>query len=117
MTLDLNTNILIVGLGLIGGSYAKALKKKGFSVSAIDTRAEAITFALAEGIIDCGYTTPEERAFRDADLLIFALYPQVFRDFVKEHQDKFKKNAILTDVTGVKSCLVYDIQGFLREDL
>ena len=117
MTLDLNTHILIVGLGLIGGSYAKALKKKGFSVSAIDTRKEAIDYALAEGIIDYGYTSPEEDAFSDADLLIFALYPRIFVDFVKAHQDKFKKNAILTDVTGVKSCIVYEIQNALREDL
>ncbi|MBR2987034.1 MAG: prephenate dehydrogenase [Clostridia bacterium] len=117
MTLDLNTHILIVGLGLIGGSYAKALKKKGFSVNALDTRQEAITYALEEGIIDKGYTEPSDEAFEDADLLIFALYPRVFVDFVNTHQHKFKKNAILTDVTGVKGCIVYEIQSELREDL
>ena len=117
MKLDLNTHILLIGLGLIGGSYAKALKKKGFTVSAIDARPEAIDYALAEGIIDYGYKTPEKAAFENADLLIFALYPQVFVDFVREHQDKFKENAILTDVTGVKSCIVYDIQAMLRPDL
>lgn len=117
MKLDLNTHILIVGLGLIGGSYAKALKKKGFRVSAIDNRKEAIEYALSRGIIDEGYTEPEEKAFAKADLLIFALYPEVFLSFVKEHQDKFRKNAILTDVTGVKGCIVYEIQSMLRDDL
>lgn len=117
MKLHLHTNILIIGLGLIGGSYAKALKKKGFRVSAIDNRPEAIDYALSHNVIDSGYTTPTEDAIKDADLLIFALYPDVFLTFVKEHQDKFKKNAILTDVTGVKSCIVYEIQAMLREDL
>ena len=117
MKLDLNTHILLIGLGLIGGSYAKALKKKGFTVSAIDTRAEAIDYALKEGIVDYGYTAPDKAAFDAADLLIFALYPRVFVDFVREHQDKFKKNAILTDVTGVKGCIVYEIQAMLRPDL
>ena len=117
MKLDLNTHILLIGLGLIGGSYAKALKKKGFTVSAIDTREEAIDYALNEGIIDYGYTAPDQAAFDAADLLIFALYPRVFVDFVREHQDKFKKNAILTDVTGVKGCIVYEIQAMLRPDL
>jgi prephenate dehydrogenase len=117
MILDLNTNILLVGLGLIGGSYAKALKKKGFRITAIDTRREAIDFALKEGIIDCGYTEPDEDAFQKADLLIFALYPHVFLDFVQKHQHKFKKGAVLTDVTGVKGCIVYEIQSMLREDL
>ncbi len=117
MTLDLNTHILIVGLGLIGGSYAKALKKKGFRVSAIDTRKDAIDYALERDIIDVGYTTPDDEAFADADLLIFALYPDIFLQFVAEHQNKFKKNAILTDVTGVKGCIVYKIQSMLRDDL
>ncbi len=117
MKLDLSTHILLVGLGLIGGSYAKALKKKGFSVSAIDKDPHAIDYALKEGIIDKGYTEPQNETFDDADLLIFALYPQVFLDFIRDNQHKFKKNAILTDVTGVKSPIVGEVQAMLREDL
>lgn len=44
--------VLIVGLGLMGGSYAKALKRLGFTVNAIDTRKEAIDYALEKRIID-----------------------------------------------------------------
>lgn len=117
MTLELNTRILIVGLGLIGGSYAKALKKKGFHVSAIDTRQDTIDYALERGIIDEGYTEPVKEAFDRAELLIFALYPDVFLTFVCEHQHQFRKNAVLTDVTGVKGCIVYEIQAMLRDDL
>ena len=48
-------NILIVGLGLMGGSYAKALKRLGFKVEAIDSRPESIRFAEENGLIDRGY--------------------------------------------------------------
>ena len=44
-------NILIVGLGLMGGSYAKALKRLGFKVEAIDSRPESIRFAEENGLI------------------------------------------------------------------
>ena len=44
-------NILIVGLGLMGGSYARALSRLGYHVTAIDTRRESIEYALANGLI------------------------------------------------------------------
>ncbi len=112
-----NIHFLIVGLGLIGGSYAKALKKLDFSVSAIDTRQEAIDYALKEKIIDRGYTCPDKDAIGSADVLIFALYPKVFMKWIEDNQSHIKTGALLTDVTGVKSCLVYDLQKTLRPDI
>ena len=111
------SNILIVGLGLIGGSYAKGLKRLGFHVSAIDTNQESIEFALKENIIDEGTTQADEKMIRNADAVVFALYPETFVKWIEEHQDKLKKGAMITDVTGVKSCIVYDIQNMLREDV
>ena len=52
MKLTKNSNILIVGLGLLGGSYAKALKKKGYKVSAITKDQASVDYALENGIID-----------------------------------------------------------------
>jgi len=49
MRLSKDLNILIVGLGLLGGSYATALRKKGFKVSAITKNEEDIDFALENG--------------------------------------------------------------------
>ena len=43
-------NILIVGLGLMGGSYARGLKRLGFHVSAIDRDPEAIRWALEHDV-------------------------------------------------------------------
>ena len=112
-----DSNILIVGLGLIGGSYARALHRLGFRVSAIDPRPEALDFALEAGFIDRGYVDVEPEALAKADTAIFALYPGAFRDWLEKYQQYFRPGAMLTDVTGVKSCIVYDIQAMLRPDL
>ncbi len=111
------SNILIVGLGLMGGSYARALRHLGYKVEAIDSRTESIRFALQEEMIDRGYDYPDETAIRKADVIIFALYPEILRDWIRDHQHLFKYGLLITDVTGVKSCIVYEIQQMLREDV
>mgnify|MGYP004534261589 CR=1 FL=1 len=57
---DKTRPILIVGLGLIGGSYARALARRGYTVHAIDTRQEAIDYALREGFIAAGSTITQD---------------------------------------------------------
>lgn len=112
-----NSRILIVGLGLIGGSYARALKRLGYHVTAIDTRKEAIDYALENHIINDGSTEVDEAIVSSADAVIFGLYPKVFVKWIEKYQQYFKPGAMLTDVTGVKSCVVYDIQEMLRPDV
>lgn len=111
--------VLIVGLGLMGGSYARALTRLGYRVTAIDRDPEAIAYALAEGIIRDGSASEEteEQLVREADALVFALYPGIFPKWVEKHQHLFKAGARMTDVTGVKSCVVYRIQELLRPDV
>ncbi len=106
---------LVVGLGLIGGSYAKALRKKGFYVSAITDNQQSIDYALDEHIIDEGYAYVEPKAVADADIIVFALYPQVFVQWIKDYSSLLKKGTLITDVTGVKSCIVSDIQALLPD--
>ena len=110
-------NILIVGLGLMGGSYARALKRLGYHVAALDRDEDSIAYALQEHIISEGAAGTDERMIREADAIIFALYPGIFPDWVRDHQHLFKSGAFMTDVTGVKSCIVYRIQELLREDV
>lgn len=112
-----DSRILIVGLGLIGGSYAKALKRLGYHVTAIEKRQSAVDYALEHHIVDEAYTTADSEVVGSADAVIFALYPGVFKRWIAENQQFFKPGAMLTDVTGVKSCIVYDIQNILREDV
>ena len=109
--------ILIVGLGLMGGSYAMGLKRLGFYVSGIDTDKETVEYALSHGIIDEGYTDTEEKCVNEADAVIFALYPTAFKNWIEKYQMFLKAGAFITDVTGVKSCIVYDIQKMLRSDV
>ncbi len=112
-----NTNILIVGLGLLGGSYAMALKKKGYHVEAITRTQSSIDYALEHGLIDAGSVTVEPEMVVKADLTVFALYPHVFVEWIREYQHLFRPGAILTDVTGVKSEIVKEIQSILRDDV
>jgi len=117
MQLDKNTKILIVGLGLIGGSYAEALSDQGYEVGALDRSPEAIEYARKHNFIRHGRTEVDPDYVGQFDLIIFALYPHVFIDWIEQHQHCIKQNALLTDVTGVKSSIVYRVQDMLREDL
>lgn len=117
MIVDVSKKILIVGLGLLGGSYAKALKRFGFHVSAITLDQCSIDYALKENIIDEGSVVLDERMIGEADLVIFALYPHVFVEWIENNQALLKSGALITDVTGVKRSIVYHIQNILRPDL
>ena len=117
MKLDQNTRFLIVGLGLLGGSYAKALKKQGCTVEAVTRSQDSIDYALEQGIIDGGAAFPDPDIIGRADVVVLALYPEVLLDWVKENQRYFKSGALITDVTGVKGCVVYDLQAMLRQDV
>ena len=117
MIVDITKRILIVGLGLLGGSYARGLKRFGFHISAITKEQSSIDFALKEGIIDEGSTEIDARIIGEADLVIFALYPHVFVEWIAENQGLLKSGALITDVTGVKRSIVYKIQDILRPDV
>ena len=117
MFVDTSKKILIVGLGLLGGSYAKVLKRFGFHISAITLEQNSIDYALKEGIIDEGTTELDADMIGDADLVIFALYPHVFVEWIEKNQGLLKSGALITDVTGVKGNIVYKIQDMLRHDV
>lgn len=116
MRIDHSTNILIVGLGIIGGSYAKGFAKNGFDIAAIDRNPDTIKYALDNYIISEGSTQPNPELIGKADLVIFALYPHIFKEWIRDNQKYLKSGAILTDVTGVKGCIVDDVQNMLRDD-
>jgi len=117
MIVDVSQKILIVGLGLLGGSYARALKRFGFHISAITKEQSSIDYALREGLIDEGSTELDAKIIGSADLVIFALYPHVFVEWIEQNQNLLKSGAIITDVTGVKRSIVYKIQDILRDDV
>ena len=117
MKLNKDMKILIVGLGLIGGSYAEALSKKGYEVGAIDQKQEAIDFALRKGYIASGKTSVDKDYVEKFDIVVFALYPHAFVEWIEKYQNCLKSGAIVTDVTGVKGGVVCDVQNALRKDV
>ncbi len=114
--IDVKKNILIVGLGLIGGSYAEALKRYGFRVTAITRSQRSIDYALENGLIVDGAAEIRADLIGEADIVVFALYPHIFIEWLKANQHLLKPGALLTDVTGVKGSVVYEVQDMLRPD-
>ena len=111
------TRILVVGLGLIGGSYAEGLRKAGFEEGAVTRSPKTIEYALEKGIIDSGTVEVTREYVSRFDIVVFALYPHVFLSWIGRYQDFIKPGALLTDVTGVKGSVVYKVQEMLRPDL
>lgn len=107
---------LIVGLGLLGGSIAMGLKKWNHVVYAIDIDQDTIDYALNHQIIDEGSTCIDPELIQKADVIISGLYPTLIVDWMKENQQYFKPNTLISDVTGVKRSVVESIQSILRED-
>ena len=112
-----DVKFLIVGLGLIGGSYAEALTDLGYEVGAITRSQKTIDYALKKGLIKSGTTEVSREYVEKFDVIIFGLYPKVLLNWLENHQDFFKSGALITDVTGVKGPIVYKVQDMLREDL
>lgn len=117
MKLDKNTKILIAGLGLMGGSYAESLTQRGFEVGALARRQEAIDYALKKGIIKHGRSDIDPEYIGQFDLIIFAMYPHAFIEWIEKNQQYIKPGALISDVTGVKCSVVYRVQDMLRNDL
>ena len=101
--------ILIVGLGLIGGSMAKAFKKyTKYNIIGFDKNDTVLQKALSDGSIDEGFSGD----FSGIDIIISALFPEATINFVKENADKIDKNTIITDCGGVKEkvcCSLYPV--------
>lgn len=105
--------IAIVGLGLIGGSFARAFKKyTDHTVIGFNRTKSTAETALQQGAIDAIGT---EENLRQADVVLLSMYPKVSCDFVEEHIDSFKPGCIITDDCGVKGYLVERLTGLCRE--
>lgn len=115
MKLTKDTNILIVGLGLLGGSYAMALTKKGYRVSALTRSQSSIDYALEQGIIAEGKTGVDPEMIGEADLIVFSIYPRVLIEWMEENHNLIRPGTVLTDVTGVKGYTVYRVQELIPE--
>ncbi len=113
MQLTKETNILIIGLGVMGGSYARALSKQGYRIRCITKDEADIAYALGEGMIAEGATEVREDWLAEAELIVFALYPLTFISWMEKNGHLLKKGTLITDVSGVKSGVIGKIQTLL----
>jgi prephenate dehydrogenase len=113
LTIDKNTRFLIVGLGLLGGSYARGLTEKGYYVEAITKNENDCFFAMEHEMVKKCTTSVDADMIKRADVIIFALYPEIFVKWIEENASLIKPGTVITDVTGVKGCIVDKIQNLL----
>lgn len=112
-----NLEITIVGLGLIGGSYALALRKNNpKKIWAIDIDRSLLELAENRRIIDGGFIDGSQVLGR-SDLVVICLYPELAVRFVQDNMAYFKPGSVLTDTAGIKKKVIADIRAVLRPDL
>lgn len=108
------STFLIVGLGLMGGSYAIGLKKAGHRVLAVDLDQSSLEWAAQNGIVDAWALPQGTRDFAaEADAVVLALYPKDVLSWIEQNKAYLKEGAVVTDLIGVKSCFVEQAQELL----
>ncbi len=115
MTIDKDTTFLIVGLGVIGGSYAMALSRKGYRVLSVTKKEEDIAYAISKGMIVKGATFPDPKLVREADVVVLAIYPEDAVNWIRDNGKLLREGVLVTDVSGVKSTVVTPIQKLLGD--
>ena len=113
--MDKTKRYLVVGLGLLGGKYALELTRAGFTVDGINRSEGHLQYALDHGYIRSGKTKDFEDLVRQADHIIFGLYPTALLDWFRTYGRLLKPGCIFTDVSGVKTGLVEPIQELCPE--
>lgn len=97
-------NVVVVGLGLMGGSFAKAVRAytdcKVYGWNRTQAVAQA---AVQEGVLD---GIADDAILGQADLIVISLYPQAAIDWLKAHIEKLKHGCLVVDFVGVKQCIV-----------
>jgi len=106
--------IAIIGLGVVGGSFAKALKGKNYEVYGVDTNADTLVEAKADGVIIEGYTNAND-IVPECDFTIICLYPSLILDFLKE--TCFKPGSVVSDVVGIKSYFLEQALAIVPDDV
>lgn len=107
----------IVGLGLIGGSYAKALRRLGVKkIIGVDFDEKILEQSVEEGIIDISFCTPNS-ALAEADVIICAVYPGAVLKFVEQNVAYFNPRVLLTDAAGIKGDLPEKVDALLGEKM
>ena len=105
----------IVGLGLIGGSYAKALRNlKVRKILGMDISHDIARACLNANMID-EVVEEDGSNLKEADVIICSVYPEAVMGFVRQNVQNFAEGMLMTDATGVKGTMPREIQELLPE--
>jgi prephenate dehydrogenase len=108
--------VVIIGVGLIGGSFALSLRKTGFQgrITGVGRREENLVKAKERGIVDRYFTVPAE-GVKDGDLIFLSTPIGQFPGIVKEIREHLKKGAIITDAGSVKAKVIKELEPLIPE--
>ena len=120
-----NLNYGIVGLGIMGGSFAKSIRENILCMAestgkifACNRSQACIQQALSEGVIDEGFSTENvSDMVKKCDVIFICLYPHATLDFLAQHKENFKSGSIVTDISGVKGIFEKSLPEILRADV
>lgn len=118
----LSEGIVIVGLGLMGGSIVRSLREYSgeIRISAVDIKKEPIERALRDQMIEEGAVEPEEpekteALLRESKLIILSMYPAGMMRFLVEHKKALRPGTVVMDICGLKGDFVEEAQRIMPE--
>lgn len=114
-------NYGIIGLGIMGGSIAKAIRTNILGTTdksctgkiiALDKNKDSLALAKNEKIIDESFL-PEQtnQMLKECDILFICLYPHATLEFLRQHKNDYKDDSIITDISGVKALIQNDFDS------
>ena len=107
-------NAAVIGLGLIGGSFARAIKEyTDFSVVGFDRDMPTLLAAKTVGAID---TVGDAEALSGCDMTVISLYPQATVEFLRDNAASVKKGSVVVDTCGVKGSVCMECGEIAREN-
>lgn len=117
-------NYGIVGLGIMGGSFAKSIRQNILSqngstgkILCCNRSTACLGMATQDGVADEVFTSDKvDQMLPECDVVFVCLYPHATLDFLKEHREQFKSGAIITDISGVKGIFEKSLPEILRPD-
>ena len=105
-------NVGVIGLGLIGGSFAKAAARAGHTVLAWNRTRETADRAVADGVA----AAVLDDDIGECDIVLVALPPDAVVQWIDAHQATFRRGTIVVDATGVKGTICAALEKYAFQD-
>lgn len=105
----------VVGLGVMGGSFAARLKELDYKVYGFDLNGQSLKTARKRGWIDEGFADFSQ-GISDCELILFCIYPSLLPKWIETWQNQFAPGTLLLEISGVKRAIMEPVHKMLRKD-